>query len=144
MKREVIDERELWNSQNYYEENLSLYVCRGTSRAARLSCGGVIDASLAVARGELGKAFAIVRPPGHHANMDETRLTGFCTYNNIAIANLYARKAHGLKKALIFDWDVHHGDSTEKIFYSDPNTLFMTIHKHHFYVVIELKVAITF
>lgn len=79
----------------------------GTTRAALLSCGGVIEASLAVARGELKKTFAIVRPPGHHAEPDEHM--GFCFFNNVAVAARVVQQLTKTKRILILDWDVHHG-----------------------------------
>lgn len=88
-------------SESYYEQ-LSLYVCPKTTLAAHLSCGGVIEASLAVARGELEKAFAIVRPPGHHAEPEEHM--GFCFFNNVAVASRVVQQLTPVKKILIFDW----------------------------------------
>lgn len=88
-------------SQSYYE-HLSLYVCPKTTLAAQLSCGGVIEASLAVARGELEKAFAIVRPPGHHAEPEEHM--GFCFFNNVAVAARVVQQLTPVKKIMILDW----------------------------------------
>ncbi len=87
--------------QDYYEQ-LSLYVMQGTTRSALLSCGGVIEACLAVARGELKKSFAIVRPPGHHAEPDEHM--GFCFFNNVAVAARVVQEMTKLKRILILDW----------------------------------------
>lgn len=89
------------DSEAYYE-TLSLYVIPTTTRSARLSCGGVIEASLAVARGELKKTFAIVRPPGHHAEPNENM--GFCFFNNVAVAAKVIQQLTPLKKILILDW----------------------------------------
>ena len=83
---------------------MSLYVMPGTTRAALLSCGGVIEACLAVARNELKKTFAIVRPPGHHAEPDEHM--GFCFFNNVAVATRVVQEVTPLKKILILDWCV--------------------------------------
>lgn len=83
---------------------MSLYVMPGTTRAAMLSCGGVIEACLAVARGELSKSFAIVRPPGHHAEPDEHM--GFCFFNNVSVAAKVVQQRTKLKKILILDWSV--------------------------------------
>jgi len=90
-------------SEAYYE-HLSLYVMQGTTRSARLSCGGVIEACLAVARNELKKTFAIVRPPGHHAEPDEHM--GFCFFNNVAVAARVVQQSTPLKKIMILDWCV--------------------------------------
>ena len=92
------------DSEEYYEQ-MSLYVMPGTTRAALLSCGGVIEASLAVARNELKKTFAIVRPPGHHAEPDEHM--GFCFFNNVAVATRVVQERTPLKKILILDWYVN-------------------------------------
>lgn len=92
---------EIVESEAYYE-SLSLYVMNGTTRAARLSCGGVIEACLSVARGELKKTFAIVRPPGHHAEPEEHM--GFCFFNNVAVAAKVTQMLTPAKKILILDW----------------------------------------
>ena len=102
----VMTTEDIIESEAYYE-HLSLYVMGGTTRAARLSCGGVIEACLAVARNELKKTFAIVRPPGHHAEPDEHM--GFCFFNNVAVAARVVQQLTPLKRIMILDWDVHHG-----------------------------------
>ncbi|KAH9481513.1 Histone deacetylase 5 [Psilocybe cubensis] len=89
------------DSVDYYEQ-MSLYVMSGTTRSALLSCGGVVEACLAVARNELKKTFAIVRPPGHHAEPDEHM--GFCFFNNVAVAARVVQQRTKLKKILILDW----------------------------------------
>jgi hypothetical protein len=94
------------DSKHYYEQ-LSLYVCRETARCARLSCGGVIQACLAVCNQEVRNAFAIVRPPGHHAEPDEHM--GFCFYNNVAVAAKEVMRLGMAKKVLILDWCVVAG-----------------------------------
>jgi histone deacetylase 6 len=96
-------EQERIDSEEYYEQ-LSLYVMPGTTRAALLSCGGVIEACLSVARDELKKTFAIVRPPGHHAEPDEHM--GFCFFNNVAVAARVVQQLTPVKKILILDWYV--------------------------------------
>lgn len=113
------------DSEDYYEQ-MSLYVMPGTTRSALLSCGGVVEACLAVARNELKKTFAIVRPPGHHAEPDEHM--GFCFFNNVSVAARVVQESTPLKRILILDWfvfyaplsyifitmissrDVHHGE----------------------------------
>ena len=99
-------EQDIIDSGTYYE-HLSLYVCPETPHAAKLSCGGVIEASMAVAQGHLRKTFAIIRPPGHHAEPEEHM--GFCFFNNIAVAARVVQQLTPIKKILILDWDVHHG-----------------------------------
>lgn len=93
--------QEIVDSALYYEQ-ISLYISPATTRAARLSCGGVIEAALAVARGELKKTFAIVRPPGHHAEPEEHM--GFCFFNNVAVATRVVQQLTPVKKVLILDW----------------------------------------
>jgi len=94
-------EQEIIDSESYYE-SLSLYVMNGTTRAARLSCGGVIEACLTVAQGQLQKTLAIVRPPGHHAEPDEHM--GFCFFNNVAVAAKVVQLQSSIKRILILDW----------------------------------------
>jgi histone deacetylase 6 len=85
-----------------YYEGLSLYVSPSTTAAAKLSCGGVVDACRAVVKGEVRNSFAIVRPPGHHAEPDEHM--GFCFFNNAAVAARVVQEELGVKKVLILDW----------------------------------------
>ncbi|KAG6842184.1 hypothetical protein C0991_001677 [Blastosporella zonata] len=120
-------DQEMANSIDYYDQ-LSLYIMQGTTRAALLSCGGVIEACLAVARGELQKSFAIVRPPGHHAEPDEHM--GFCFFNNVAVAARVVQQLTHVKKILILDWDVHHGNGTQRAFNDDPSVLYISIHRY--------------
>ena len=95
--------QDIIDSEAYYE-HLSLYVCPQTPIAAALSCGGVIDSALAVARGHYKKTLAIVRPPGHHAEPEEHM--GFCFYNNVAVAARVVQQLTPLKRILILDWYV--------------------------------------
>lgn len=98
-------------------------------KTALLAAGGVIAAVDAVIGG-LDSVFALVRPPGHHAEPD--RGMGFCLFNNVAIAARYAQ-AKGLEKVLIVDWDVHHGNGTQKAFYEDDSVLYFSIHQYPHY-----------
>lgn len=98
---------------------------------ARLAAGGAIVAVQAVLSGAVRNAFAVVRPPGHHA--EATRGMGFCIYNNVAVAARYAQAAHGLERVLIVDWDVHHGNGTEAIFRRDPSVLTFSTHQSPLY-----------
>lgn len=97
----VMDDEAIRNSEEYYER-LSLYVHKETPDVAKLSCGGVIETCLAVARGEVRNAFAIVRPPGHHAEPEEHM--GFCFFNNVAVATRVVQEVTPLKRILILDW----------------------------------------
>ncbi|KAF8399592.1 hypothetical protein HHK36_015460 [Tetracentron sinense] len=111
----------------------SIYLNEGSSEAAYLAAGSVIEVSERVAKGELDSAVAIVRPPGHHAEPNEAM--GFCLYNNVAIAAsslLNGRPELGIHKILIVDWDVHHGNGTQKMFWKDPRVLFFSVHRFDF------------
>ena len=107
-----------------------LYACSNTARAARLAAGGAVEAAVRVARGELDNAFALIRPPGHHADSDTA--SGFCFFNNVAVAVRAAQQVEGVERVMILDWDVHHGNGTESIFYDDPSVLFVSLHQHFF------------
>lgn len=99
----------------------------GSYRAARLAVGGVLEAVSRVADGRLANAFALVRPPGHHA--ERNRAMGYCLFNNVALAAAYARKVLGMDRVMILDWDVHHGNGTQHIFEQDDRVLFVSIHQ---------------
>jgi histone deacetylase 6 len=103
-----------------------------SSDAAHVAAGCVIDLAERVVKNEIDNGFAFIRPPGHHAEKDD--IMGFCLFNNVAIAAKYAQVKLGLKKVLILDWDVHHGNGTQHIFQDDPTVLYMSVHKGgHFY-----------
>lgn len=124
---QYMTEQERVDSEDYYEQ-LSLYVMQGTTRAALLSCGGVIECCLAVARNELKKTFAIVRPPGHHAEPEEHM--GFCFFNNVAVAARVVQQLTTVRKIMILDWDVHHGNGTQRAFNDDPSVLYVSLHRY--------------
>ena len=98
---------------------------------ACLAAGGVMAAIDAVMKNDCSNAFALVRPPGHHAERD--RAMGFCIFNNVAIGAQHARQAHGLERILIVDWDLHHGNGTQHAFYADPGVLYFSTHQYPFY-----------
>ncbi len=104
---------------------------------ARLAAGGLlnaVDALLQTQDSELKtphSIFAFVRPPGHHA--EPGRGMGFCIFNNVAIAAAYAKKQYGLRRILIADWDLHHGNGTQRAFYEDPAVLFFSSHQYPYY-----------
>ncbi len=103
---------------------------------ARLAAGGLLQAVDALltphpALDNPHSIFAFVRPPGHHA--EPGRGMGFCIFNNVAIAAAYAKKQYGLKRILIADWDLHHGNGTQRAFYSDPSVLFFSSHQYPYY-----------
>lgn len=98
---------------------------------ARLAAGAATTAVDLVVAGEVSNAFAAVRPPGHHAMPD--RAMGFCLFNNAAIGARYAQARHGLENVLIIDWDVHHGNGTQAMFYSDPSVFYFSTHQYPYY-----------
>lgn len=100
---------------------------QGGYEIAALSAGGVIAAVEAVAKGTVKNAYALVRPPGHHAE-PHTGM-GFCLFANAGIAGLHARHAHNMERIAFVDWDVHHGNGTEAGFFADPNALAISIHQ---------------
>ncbi|XP_032412948.1 histone deacetylase 4-like isoform X3 [Xiphophorus hellerii] len=99
-----------------------------SSSAARLAVGSVVELVFKVATGELKNGFAVVRPPGHHA--EESTPMGFCYFNSVAIAAKLLQQRLSVSKILIVDWDVHHGNGTQQAFYDDPNVLYMSIHRY--------------
>lgn len=107
------------------------YANPGSYEIARLSAGGGIQAVDAVARGAAANALAAIRPPGHHAMPDHAM--GFCLLGNIALAARYAQQQYGLRRILIVDYDVHHGNGTEAMFYDDPSVLFISTHQQNLY-----------
>ena len=98
---------------------------------AREAVGGVLQAIDAVVERRAANVFCVVRPPGHHATPD--RGMGFCIFNNIAIAARYAQQRHNLERVLIADWDVHHGNGTQDIFYRNGSVLFFSTHQSPWY-----------
>jgi acetoin utilization deacetylase AcuC-like enzyme len=102
-------------------------VSPGSIEAAHLAVGGAVRAVDDLMRGASNAGFAAIRPPGHHAEAD--RAMGFCLYNNAAIATQYALEQYDVERALILDWDVHHGNGTQNIFYGRSEVLYASIHQ---------------
>jgi acetoin utilization deacetylase AcuC-like enzyme len=106
-------------------------ICPVSLDVALLAAGGLLAAVDAVVAGRVANAFAVVRPPGHHATPN--RGMGFCLFNNVALAARHAQAAHGLGRILIADWDVHHGNGTQDVFYEDDSVFFFDTHQHPLY-----------
>uniref|UniRef100_A0A674B6U8 Histone deacetylase n=1 Tax=Salmo trutta TaxID=8032 RepID=A0A674B6U8_SALTR len=99
-----------------------------SSGAVRMAVGCVIELAFKVAAGELKNGFAVVRPPGHHA--EESTAMGFCFFNSVAITAKLLQQKLGVSKILIVDWDIHHGNGTQQAFYNDPNVLYISMHRY--------------
>ena len=117
-------------SRGYGTLDPDTYFCPATREAAWLAAGSVIDMAQLLASSTSQRGFALLRPPGHHAV--PTSSMGFCLLNNIALAAAAAR-ASGLERVAIVDWDVHHGNGTQDMFYDDPSVLFISLHQYPFY-----------
>ena len=106
-------------------------VCRDSLKAARQAAGAACLAVDSVMASKCRNVFCVVRPPGHHATPD--RGMGFCIFNNVAVAARYAQQKHKVGKVLIVDWDVHHGNGTQDIFYQDDSVFFFSTHQSPWY-----------
>uniref|UniRef100_H2UG30 Histone deacetylase n=1 Tax=Takifugu rubripes TaxID=31033 RepID=H2UG30_TAKRU len=114
-KTNTVDSDTIWNEVH-------------SSSAARLAVGSVVELVFKVATQELKNGFAVVRPPGHHA--EESTPMGFCYFNSVAIAAKLLQQRLNINKILIVDWDVHHGNGTQQAFYDDPSVLYLSIHRY--------------
>jgi len=112
-------------------DSMDTAICRDSYEIARLAAGSLVGLCDAVARGELARGFAAVRPPGHHAERDLAM--GFCLFNNVAIAARHLNQDKGFSRVLIVDWDVHHGNGTQHIFEEDPRVFYASIHQWPLY-----------
>ncbi|MGQ9638469.1 MAG: histone deacetylase family protein [Thermodesulfobacteriota bacterium] len=115
----------------YYRLDMDTSTCAKSYETALLAVGGLLELIKAVMEGELNNGFALIRPPGHHAERD--RAMGFCLFNNVAIGAYYAIKHFSLERILIVDWDVHHGNGTQHSFYEDPRVLYFSTHRYGFF-----------
>jgi acetoin utilization deacetylase AcuC-like enzyme len=107
------------------------YISAQSYAVAIKAAGAPLTAIDAIMSGEVDNAYCLVRPPGHHALPDEAM--GFCLFNNVAIAAQYALDRHGLERVMIIDYDVHHGNGIQDIFYTDPRVLYFSVHQAPFY-----------
>jgi acetoin utilization deacetylase AcuC-like enzyme len=106
-------------------------ICEESYEVALEACGAMLECADVVMRGEVNSAFCAVRPPGHHATA--TRGMGFCIFNHIAVTARYLQRKHGIKRVVIIDWDVHHGNGTEEIFIEDPTVFYISLHQKDIY-----------
>ena len=107
----------------------SMYFNNESAYCARLACGGAIETCKAVVTGRVKNAIAVIRPPGHHAEPDQAG--GFCLFNNVSVAvKTTMQNFPEIRKVLILDWDVHHGNGTQTAFYNNPDVLFISIHRY--------------
>jgi acetoin utilization deacetylase AcuC-like enzyme len=115
----------------YFRLDGDTSTCAKSYEAALWAAGGLLELIKAAMEGKVRNGFALVRPPGHHAERD--RAMGFCLFNNIAIGARYALQNFSLQKILIVDWDVHHGNGTQNSFYEDPKVLYFSTHRYGFF-----------
>jgi acetoin utilization deacetylase AcuC-like enzyme len=106
-------------------------ICPKSCEVALHAAGGVLNAVSAVAERRVQNAFCAVRPPGHHATPD--RGMGFCLFNNVALGARHAQRVHGVQRVLIVDWDLHHGNGTQDIFYEDGSVFYFSTHQAPLY-----------
>ncbi len=123
--------KQLYSQGDRFAGSRDTPISESSYTVAVAAVGGVLAAVDAVLAGEVRNAFCAVRPPGHHATRD--RAMGFCLLNNVAIATRYIQQKHKLPKVLIVDWDVHHGNGTQEIFYNDPDVFYFSVHQYPFY-----------
>ncbi|RPB22571.1 hypothetical protein L211DRAFT_330458 [Terfezia boudieri ATCC MYA-4762] len=116
--------------QDHTRDGDSVYFNNESFFCGKLSCGGAIEACRHVVEGTLKNAIAVIRPPGHHA--EPCNAMGFCLFNNVAVATKVMLKNYPekVKKVLILDWDVHHGNGTQSAFYNNPDVLYISIHRY--------------
>lgn len=123
---EHIDRVEAASALGAGDAGVYAHVNYHSAGAARLAVGACVQATTAVLEGRFGRAYCLVRPPGHHAEPD--RAMALCLYNNVAIAARAAQR-HGVRRVLVLDWDVHHGNGIQRTFYEDPDLLYVSIHQ---------------
>ena len=106
-------------------------ICAGSYDAALTACGAALALGDTVMSGATDNAFALMRPPGHHA--EASLALGFCLFNNVAVLARYLQQHHGLERILILDWDVHHGNGTQHSFENDASVMYISTHQYPFY-----------
>lgn len=118
---------EAMSVEGFGDAGRGAFIGAGTYDIALLSAGGALAAIDAVCTGTVDNVYALIRPPGHHATADYGM--GFCIFNNVVLAAQHARRAHGIGRIAIVDWDVHHGNGTQSAFWTDPETLTISVHQ---------------
>lgn len=118
-------------SKSIHLDQGDTYANNNSFLIAKLAAGACIAAGDRVMAGEIDRAFCCIRPPGHHAN--QTHSMGFCLFNNVAILARHLQNRHELNRIAIVDWDVHHGNGTQDIFYEDPSVFYFSVHQHPHY-----------
>ena len=111
------------------EQFKSIYFTKDSVSEAKAAATSLCKLVTRVSDGDLDNGFAVIRPPGHHA--EPGLAGGYCVINNVAVAASYAKERLGMKRILIVDWDVHHGNGTQSIFLNDPNVLYFSVHRWH-------------
>src|SRR5579859_7609193 len=119
------------SSGSWGEVDKETVLSPGSFEAALYAAGGAVNAVSAVMEGRVRNAYALLRPPCHHATCNQA--FGFCIFNNTVLAAQHARKAYGLERIMIVDWDVHHGNGTQDAFYADAGVLFVSLHQQNWY-----------
>ena len=122
---------EVCRSGNAYLDSMDVCVCPASYDIALLAAGSALQLADELMGGHIDNGFALLRPPGHHA--ENGMALGFCLFNNIAILARYLQNKHGLDKIAIVDWDVHHGNGTQHIFEEDPTVLYISTHQFPYY-----------
>lgn len=118
-------------SGDYHLDSMDVAICPASDGIARLAAGALIAVCDQVMDGKVDRGFAVVRPPGHHAERNVAM--GFCLFNNVAVAARHLIDARGLSRVLIVDWDVHHGNGTQHTFDEAADVFYFSLHQHPFY-----------
>ncbi len=129
--RELFEFVRAASNKGSYQVDSDTHISRHSFDAAMLAAGAAVRAVNGIMENEFSNAFAAVRPPGHHATPNQAM--GFCLFNNIAIAARLLVKQYQLSHVLIVDWDVHHGNGTQDIFWDDPSVIYFSLHKKYHY-----------
>jgi acetoin utilization deacetylase AcuC-like enzyme len=129
--RELFEFVRAASNKGSYQVDSDTHISRHSFDAALLAAGAAVQAVSGIMENEFSNAFAAVRPPGHHATPNQAM--GFCLFNNIAIAARLLVKQYQLSHVLIVDWDVHHGNGTQDIFWDDPSVIYLSLHKKYHY-----------